>query len=72
NLAGLPAMSIPAGFADGLPIGLQITGKPLAEATILRAAHAFQQATNFHRLRPLQPPSGLQGAVVEWARGGRR
>jgi len=68
NLAGLPAMSIPAGYAENLPIGLQITGKPLAEATILRAAHAFQQATDFHRLAPRDASEGEdRGAVVRWA-----
>jgi aspartyl-tRNA(Asn)/glutamyl-tRNA(Gln) amidotransferase subunit A len=49
NLAGTCAMSIPAGFsADGLPIGLQLVGKPFGEETILRAAHAFEQATEWH------------------------
>jgi aspartyl-tRNA(Asn)/glutamyl-tRNA(Gln) amidotransferase subunit A len=52
NIAGLPAISIPAGFADGLPIGLQIIGKPFAEETILKIAHAYQQATAWHKRRP--------------------
>ncbi len=52
NIAGLPAISIPAGFADGLPIGLQIIAKPFAEETILKIAHAFQQATDWHKSRP--------------------
>ncbi len=51
NIAGLPAISIPAGFADGLPIGMQIIAKPFAEETILRIAHAFQQATDWHEKR---------------------
>ncbi|GIU96340.1 MAG: glutamyl-tRNA(Gln) amidotransferase subunit A [Actinomycetota bacterium] len=42
NLAGVPAVSVPCGFADGLPVGLQITGPPLAEARILRAASALE------------------------------
>jgi aspartyl-tRNA(Asn)/glutamyl-tRNA(Gln) amidotransferase subunit A len=50
NLAGLPAMSLPCGFTTGgLPIGLQIAGKPFEEAMILRIAHAYQQLTDWHR-----------------------
>jgi aspartyl-tRNA(Asn)/glutamyl-tRNA(Gln) amidotransferase subunit A len=52
NIAGVPAISIPAGFADGLPIGLQIIGKHFDEATILKIAHAFQQATDWHKQQP--------------------
>jgi aspartyl-tRNA(Asn)/glutamyl-tRNA(Gln) amidotransferase subunit A len=49
NLAGTCAMSVPAGFSSsGLPIGLQLVGKPFGEETILRAAHAFEQATEWH------------------------
>jgi aspartyl-tRNA(Asn)/glutamyl-tRNA(Gln) amidotransferase subunit A len=54
NLAGLPAISLPCGFAGGLPVGLQIIGRPLGEETILRAAYAFEQANDYHRrLAPL-------------------
>ncbi len=56
NIAGLPGISMPCGFADGLPIGLQFIGKALDEATILRAAYAYEQATEWHRSRP-----GLSG-----------
>lgn len=50
NLAGLPALSLPCGFtASGLPVGLQIAGKPFEEAMILRIAHAYQQLTDWHR-----------------------
>ena len=45
NLAGVPAISIPCGFSDGLPVGLQIIGKAFDEATVLRVAHAFEQNT---------------------------
>ncbi|RII31224.1 MAG: Asp-tRNA(Asn)/Glu-tRNA(Gln) amidotransferase GatCAB subunit A [Geobacter sp.] len=49
NLAGTCAIALPAGFsANGLPIGLQLIGKPFNEETILRAAHAFEQATDWH------------------------
>jgi aspartyl-tRNA(Asn)/glutamyl-tRNA(Gln) amidotransferase subunit A len=49
NLAGLPAISLPCGFAGGLPIGLQIIGRPLGEETILRTAYAFEQANDYHK-----------------------
>ncbi|MGM0882042.1 MAG: Asp-tRNA(Asn)/Glu-tRNA(Gln) amidotransferase subunit GatA [Bacillota bacterium] len=52
SLAGIPAISIPCGSADGLPIGLQIIGKPFDESTVLRAAHAFEQHTEHHKQRP--------------------
>jgi len=52
NIAGLPAISIPAGFADGLPIGMQIISKPFSEETLLKIAHAYQQATDWHKKRP--------------------
>ena len=52
NIAGVPAMSLPAGFVDGLPVGMQIIGRPLGEETILRTAHAYEQATEWHTMRP--------------------
>jgi Asp-tRNA(Asn)/Glu-tRNA(Gln) amidotransferase A subunit family amidase len=52
SLAGLPAVSVPCGFVDGLPVGLALIGRRFAEETILRAAHAFQQATEWHERRP--------------------
>ena len=51
NLAGLPGAVVPCGFAGGLPIGLQIIGKALDEATVLRVAHAYEQATEWHARR---------------------
>ncbi|MEJ2471081.1 MAG: Asp-tRNA(Asn)/Glu-tRNA(Gln) amidotransferase subunit GatA [Desulfuromonadales bacterium] len=56
NLAGTCAISVPCGFAEnGLPIGLQLIGKPFAEATILQAAYAFEQATDWHHRKPDLP-----------------
>ena len=53
SLAGLPGMSIPAGFgAAGMPVGLQLIGNYFDEGTLLHAAHAFQQATDWHRRAP--------------------
>ncbi len=52
NIAGVPAISIPAGLANGLPIGMQIIGKPFDEETLLRVADAFQQVTDWHRKQP--------------------
>ena len=52
NLAGLPGMSIPAGFIDNLPIGLQIIGNYFAEAKLLNAAHQYQQVTDWHQQTP--------------------
>lgn len=49
NLAGLPAISIPCGFVDGLPVGLQLIAKPLAEATLLQASYTFEQNTEHHK-----------------------
>jgi len=60
NIAGLPAISIPAGFAlsrvesrdKGLPIGMQIISKPFAEETLLKIAYAYEQATEWHKRKP--------------------
>jgi aspartyl-tRNA(Asn)/glutamyl-tRNA(Gln) amidotransferase subunit A len=52
NLAGLPAMSIPCGFVNDLPVGLQLIGPPLAEGPLLHAAHHFQLATDWHTRVP--------------------
>jgi Asp-tRNA(Asn)/Glu-tRNA(Gln) amidotransferase A subunit family amidase len=52
NLTGHPAVVLPAGFSDGMPIGLMLTGKLWDEATLLRAAAAFEAATDWHKQRP--------------------
>jgi aspartyl-tRNA(Asn)/glutamyl-tRNA(Gln) amidotransferase subunit A len=57
NLAGLPALSLPAGFSgDGLPLGVQLLGRPGEEATLLALGRAFQDATGHHRREPRFPP----------------
>jgi aspartyl-tRNA(Asn)/glutamyl-tRNA(Gln) amidotransferase subunit A len=54
NLAGLPAISVPCGFSKaGLPIGLQLIGRAFEEETLLRAAHAYEQSTQWHLKKPL-------------------
>jgi aspartyl-tRNA(Asn)/glutamyl-tRNA(Gln) amidotransferase subunit A len=53
NVTGQPALSLPNGFGrNGLPLGLQIVGRPFGEATMLRIAHAYEQATEWHKQRP--------------------
>lgn len=52
NLAGVPAISLPCGFTDGLPIGLQIIGSHFEEELLFRVAHAYEAATSFHQRTP--------------------
>jgi aspartyl-tRNA(Asn)/glutamyl-tRNA(Gln) amidotransferase subunit A len=60
NLAGLPAISVPCGFAAmesvSLPIGIQLTGRAFDEATLLRAADAYERATSWHVQQAPAPP----------------
>lgn len=52
NVAGVPAVSVPCGFANGLPVGLQIIGKHFDEETILQIAETYEQATEWHKMKP--------------------
>lgn len=52
NLAGVPGISVPCGFSNGLPLGLQIIGKHFDEASIYKVAYAFEQATDYHNQKP--------------------
>jgi aspartyl-tRNA(Asn)/glutamyl-tRNA(Gln) amidotransferase subunit A len=52
NLAGLPALCLPCGFADGLPLAIQLVGRPFTENTLLAVGREFQRRTEWHRRRP--------------------
>lgn len=52
NLAGMPGLSIPCGFVGGLPVGLQLIGRPFDEGTLLRTAYTFEQNTDYHKQYP--------------------
>ncbi|MCH7893830.1 MAG: Asp-tRNA(Asn)/Glu-tRNA(Gln) amidotransferase subunit GatA [Proteobacteria bacterium] len=58
NLAGLPGMSVPCGFVDGLPVGLQIVGSHFSEARLLNVAHRYQQVTDWHTRAPEMAAGG--------------
>jgi aspartyl-tRNA(Asn)/glutamyl-tRNA(Gln) amidotransferase subunit A len=60
SLAGLPSMSVTCGFSDdGLPIGMQLTGRPFDEATIFRIGHTYQEVTTWHQRQPMIPADNL-------------
>jgi aspartyl-tRNA(Asn)/glutamyl-tRNA(Gln) amidotransferase subunit A len=67
NLTGAPALVLPCGFSNGLPMGLQLIGRPFDDAGVLRVGHAYQQATDWHTRHPRvlagaqQPPVTLTG-----------
>ena len=52
NFLGLPAVSVPCGFSNGLPLAYQLVGHPFAEATLLHAVDVYQRATDHHRVVP--------------------
>ena len=53
NLTGFPAITVPSGYTeDGLPLGLPVAGRPWEEGSVLRAAHAFESRTSWHRRHP--------------------
>jgi len=52
NIAGVPAISIPAGFANGLPVGMQFISKHFDEESLLKVSYAFEQATDWHNQKP--------------------
>lgn len=52
NLAGLPALSLPVGFSQGLPVGAQLIGRAFDEARLLQVAHQYQQHTDWHTQLP--------------------
>jgi aspartyl-tRNA(Asn)/glutamyl-tRNA(Gln) amidotransferase subunit A len=60
GLSRNPALAVPCGFSEGLPVGMQLIGHPFGEATLLRAAHAYQQATAWHLRRAAERPGGAQ------------
>ena len=63
NVFGGPSLELPNGFSNGLPLGMQMIGRPFDEATVLRAGHAYQQATDWHTRRP-QLVAGAPQPVV--------
>jgi aspartyl-tRNA(Asn)/glutamyl-tRNA(Gln) amidotransferase subunit A len=67
-LAGIPAMSIPCGFDNGLPVGLQIMARAFEEEKMLRVAYAYEQSTAFHQERPVVVEPGTESAGESGAR----
>ena len=64
NLAGICGVSVPCGFADGLPIGLQIQGPAFGEEIVIRVAYAYEQATTWHAGLPVEPGKGAERALA--------
>jgi aspartyl-tRNA(Asn)/glutamyl-tRNA(Gln) amidotransferase subunit A len=59
NLAGIPGLSLPGGFVGGLPVGVQLLGRPFDETTLLRIGHAYQQRTDHHKQQPPEKSDSL-------------
>jgi aspartyl-tRNA(Asn)/glutamyl-tRNA(Gln) amidotransferase subunit A len=71
SLAGLPAASVPCGLVDELPVGLALVGRRFEEQAVLRVAHAFQQATDWHERRPpIESALAAATPMSDFARGG--
>ena len=64
NVTGGPSLELPAGFSNGLPLGMQIIGRPFDEVNVLRAGHAYQQATDWHTRHPQLAPGAPQPALT--------
>lgn len=64
NVFGGPSLELPNGYSDGLPLGMQLIGRPFDEATVLRVGHAYQQATDWHTRHPQLVPGAPQPALT--------
>ena len=64
NVTGGPSLELPNGFSDGLPLGMQVIGRPFDEATVLRVGHAYQQATEWHTRHPQLTPGAPQPKIT--------
>jgi aspartyl-tRNA(Asn)/glutamyl-tRNA(Gln) amidotransferase subunit A len=62
SLAGVPGLTLPCGFSDGMPVGLQLLGRPFDETTLLRVGDAYQRASDWHTRRPNPPTSEIETA----------
>ena len=70
NIAGNPAISVPGGFSESLPVGLQLIARPFAESTLLGAAHAYEALTDWHARRPPERAAAAGTARAAAGSGG--